>query len=310
MTHGGVAPVGPFFGFDFSRAPNGHRKVGELRGGSGTARALETRGADDGADSDPFPDLERDGVFEPRTYAGEVLRILTDRLEASGAGGGSRARRLRVGKGAGDGSEPTPEPAPTPSASLRTSRRAISAFSSFGSSFGGLSLGGRSASNASDAAAGLSRTSSAAESVFTDSDASDGEVDEFAAVDGLASALGKEYMGYHPTCRWNLNATARRKNARDAESENAELESTLQNLWRAWISRYDADRSGTVSLEELRAFASAEVCPSSDSYMQTLHEWASNALELGDLDAEFNRVDMDGSGELEYPEFRAMLLTE
>jgi hypothetical protein len=311
MTHGGVAPVGPFFGFDFSRAPNGHRKVGELRGGSGTARALKTRGADDGADSDPFPDLERDGVFEPRTYAGEVLRILTDRLEASGAGGGSRARRLRVGKGAGDGSEPTPEPAPTPSgASLRTSRRAISAFSSFGSSFGGLSLGGRSASNASDAAAGLSRTSSAAESVFTDSDASDGEVDEFAAVDGLASALGKEYMGYHPTCRWNLNATARRKNARDAESENAELESTLQNLWRAWISRYDADRSGTVSLEELRAFASAEVCPSSDSYMQTLHEWASNALELGDLDAEFNRVDMDGSGELEYPEFRAMLLTE
>ena len=310
MTHGGVAPVGPFFGFDFSRAPNGHRKVGELRGGSGTARALKTRGADDGADSDPFPDLERDGVFEPRTYAGEVLRILTDRLEASGAGGGAR-RRLRVGKGAGDGSGPTPEPAPTPSgASLRTSRRAISAFSSFGSSFGGLSLGGRSASNASDAAAGLSRTSSAAESVFTDSDASDGEVDEFAAVDGLASALGKEYMGYHPTCRWNLNATARRKNARDAESENAELESTLQNLWRAWISRYDADRSGTVSLEELRAFASAEVCPSSDSYMQTLHEWASNALELGDLDAEFNRVDMDGSGELEYPEFRAMLLTE
>ena len=39
MTRGGVAPVGPFFGFDFSRAPNGHRKVGELRGGSGTARA-------------------------------------------------------------------------------------------------------------------------------------------------------------------------------------------------------------------------------------------------------------------------------
>lgn len=189
----------------------------------------------------------------------------------------------------------------------------MSAFSSFGSSFGGMSLGGRSASNASEAAAGssgLSRTSSRASSVFTDSDASDGEVDDLAAVDGLASALGKEYMGYHPTCRWNLNATARRKNARDAESENAELERTLQNLWRAWISRYDADRSGTVSLGELRAFASAEVCPSSDAYMRTLHEWASNALALGDLDAEFNRVDMDGSGELEYPEFRAMLLTE
>jgi Ca2+-binding EF-hand superfamily protein len=131
-------------------------------------------------------------------------------------------------------------------------------------------------------------------------------------VDGLASALGKEYMGYHPTCRWNLEVTARRKNAameRD-ESENAEMERTLQNLWRAWIGKYDADKSGTVSLAELKAFASAEVCPSSDSYMQTLHEWASNALELGDLDAEFNRVDVDGSGELEYPEFRAMLLTE
>ena len=34
------------------------------------------------------------------------------------------------------------------------------------------------------------------------------------------------------------------------------------------------------------------------------------ALESEDLDAEFNRVDVDGSGELEYPEFRAMLLTE
>ena len=88
------------------------------------------------------------------------------------------------------------------------------------------------------------------------------------------------------------------------------MERTLQNLWRAWIARYDDDGSGTVSLDELRAFASAETCPSHDSYMQTLHEWASNALELGDLDAEFNRVDVDGSGELEYPEFRAMLLTE
>ena len=64
----------------------------------------------------------------------------------------------------------------------------MSAFSSFGSSFGGMSLGGRSASNASEAAAGssgLSRTSSRASSVFTDSDASDGEVDDLAAVDGL-----------------------------------------------------------------------------------------------------------------------------
>lgn len=301
MTRGGVAPVGPFFGFDFSRAPNGHRKVGELRGGSGTKRAVNTRGAGDGTDDDPFPDLETDGVFAPRTYAGEVLRLLTERLEAAGVA--TKVHRT----------DATPS---TPSPSLRTSRRAISAFSSFGSSFGGLSLGGRTTSGASesvvanDGEGSISRTSSAAGSIFTDSDASDGELDEFSAVDGLASALGREYMGYHPTCRWNLNATARRKNAAAAESENAELERTLQNLWRAWIARYDADKSGTVSLAELKAFASAEVCPSSDSYMQTLHEWASNALELGDLDAEFNRVDVDGSGELEYPEFRAMLLTE
>ena len=303
MTRGGVAPVGPFFGFDFSRAPNGHRKVGELRGGSGTKRAVNTRGAGEGTDDDPFPDLETDGVFAPRTYAGEVLRLLTERLEAAGLATTRPPRGEKVNGNA------------TPSPSLNTSRRTISAFSSIGSSFGGFRAGGRTTSSASenDAEASISRTSSiGAGSIFTDSDASDGELDEFSAVDGLASALGREYMGYHPTCRWNLEVTARRKNAameRD-ESENAEMERTLQNLWRAWIGRYDADKSGTVSLAELKAFASAEVCPSSDSYMQTLHEWASNALELGDLDAEFNRVDVDGSGELEYPEFRAMLLTE
>ena len=302
MTRGGVAPVGPFFGFDFSRAPNGHRKVGELRGGSGTKRAVNTRGAGEGTDDDPFPDLETDGVFAPRTYAGEVVRLLTERLEAAGLAPTKPPIREKVNGNA------------TPSPSLNTSRRTISAFSSIGSSFGGFRGVGRTTSSASenDAEASISRTSSAAGSIFTDSDASDGELDEFSAVDGLASALGREYMGYHPTCRWNLEVTARRKNAameRD-ESENAEMERTLQNLWRAWIGKYDADKSGTVSLAELKAFASATVCPSSDAYMQTLHEWASNALELGDLDAEFNRVDMDGSGELEYPEFRAMLLTE
>ena len=263
---------------------------------------MNTRGAGEGTDDDPFPDLETDGVFAPRTYAGEVLRLLTERLEAAGLATTRPPRGEKVNGNA------------TPSPSLNTSRRTISAFSSIGSSFGGFRGGGRTTSTASenDAEVSISRTSSAANSIFTDSDASDGELDEFSAVDGLASALGREYMGYHPTCRWNLEVTARRKNAameRD-ESENAEMERTLQNLWRAWIGKYDADKSGTVSLAELKAFASATVCPSSDSYMQTLHEWASNALELGDLDAEFNRVDVDGSGELEYPEFRAMLLTE
>ena len=59
------------------------------------------------------------------------------------------------------------------------------------------------------------------------------------------------------------------------------LQPTLQNLWRAWISRYDADRA--LRSWELRAFASADVCPSSDAYMRTLHEWAV-ALVVGDLD--------------------------
>ena len=314
MTRGGVAPVGPFFGFDFSRAPNGHRKVGELRGGSGTKRALRTRGAEDGSDADPFPDLETDGVFAPRTYAGEVLRLLTGGLEASGLGSPVTSER-----GASLNASPPP--------SLNASRAASRFGSSFGSSFGlsrrtsfGSSFGlsrrtSRAASGTSaSSAAALSRSSSGASrasGVFTDSDASDDEPTELAAVDGLASALGKEYMGYHPACRWNTNATARKKNAAAANrAERDEMERTLQNLWRAWIARYDDDGSGTVSLDELRAFASAETCPSHDSYMQTLHEWASNALELGDLDAEFRRVDVDGSGELEYPEFRAMLLTE
>ena len=39
-------------------------------------------------------------------------------------------------------------------------------------------------------------------------------------------------------------------------------------------------------------------------------QWASEALKNGDLEAEYTRVDADGSGELEYPEFRAMLWTD
>ena len=44
--------------------------------------------------------------------------------------------------------------------------------------------------------------------------------------------------------------------------------------------------------------------------MKSLHEWASAALEDGSLREEFDRVDDDGSGQLEYPEFRALLWTE
>ena len=91
------------------------------------------------------------------------------------------------------------------------------------------------------------------------------------------------------------------------EKESAEFERTLRNLWHAWLAEYDADGSGTISLEELKAFASLPECPSGDGYMQSLYEWAAGNLESGDLEAAFNEVDADGSGEMEYEEFRLML---
>ena len=56
-----------------------------------------------------------------------------------------------------------------------------------------------------------------------------------------------------------------------------------------------------------KAFASLPECPSGDGYMQSLYEWAAGNLESGDLEAAFNEVDADGSGEMEYEEFRLML---
>ena len=41
--------------------------------------------------------------------------------------------------------------------------------------------------------------------------------------------------------------------------------------------------------------------------MQSLYEWAAGNLESGDLEAAFKEVDADGSGEMEYEEFRLML---
>ena len=92
--------------------------------------------------------------------------------------------------------------------------------------------------------------------------------------------------------------------------EDAEFERTLQNLWTAWLAEFDEDGSGTISFDELKAFASQASCSSADGYMKSLHEWASAALEDGSLREEFDRVDDDGSGQLEYPEFRALLWTE
>ena len=73
---------------------------------------------------------------------------------------------------------------------------------------------------------------------------------------------------------------------------------------------YDTDGSKTISLDELRAFASLPKCPSSDGYMGDLWTWASEAEKDGTLEEAFKTVDEDGSGELEYPEFYAMLAEE
>lgn len=119
-------------------------------------------------------------------------------------------------------------------------------------------------------------------------------------------SFGSDHLGFHPRCRWNSSVAHNEEHRKD----DAEFERTLENLWVAWLEEFDADGSGTISYDELKAFASLESCPSGDGYMKSLHEWASEALKNGDLEGEFRRVDADGSGELEYPEFRAMLWTD
>ena len=41
--------------------------------------------------------------------------------------------------------------------------------------------------------------------------------------------------------------------------------------------------------------------------MQTLYDWAKSASEDGSLEEAFKGVDTDGSGELEFEEFKLML---
>ena len=61
------------------------------------------------------------------------------------------------------------------------------------------------------------------------------------------------------------------------------------------------------TLDELKAFASLPECPSGDGYMRSLYEWAAGNLASGDLEGAFNEVDADGSGEMEFEEFKLML---
>ena len=41
--------------------------------------------------------------------------------------------------------------------------------------------------------------------------------------------------------------------------------------------------------------------------MRSLYEWAAGTLASGDLEGAFNEVDADGSGEMEFEEFKLML---
>lgn len=118
-----------------------------------------------------------------------------------------------------------------------------------------------------------------------------------------ADNFGKEFAGFHPMCKWNVSMAEVEAQAKEDE----EFTRTLENVWAAWLKDYDTDGSKTISLDELVKFAQLASCPSSDGYLQTLHDWASSALQDDSLEAAFKEVDTDGSGELEFSEFKQML---
>jgi len=122
----------------------------------------------------------------------------------------------------------------------------------------------------------------------------------------VPESFSKDFAGFHPSCKWNVSMVER-----EAKSKvDDEFGRTLVNLWAAWLEVYDADDSHTISLEELKKFAGHAACPSSNGYMQTLHDWARTAALDGSLESSFNEVDRDGSGELEFREFQQMLGAE
>eukprot|EP00217_Crustomastix_stigmatica_P004064 CAMPEP_0183795886 /NCGR_PEP_ID=MMETSP0803_2-20130417/5377_1 /TAXON_ID=195967 /ORGANISM="Crustomastix stigmata, Strain CCMP3273" /LENGTH=96 /DNA_ID=CAMNT_0026040393 /DNA_START=39 /DNA_END=326 /DNA_ORIENTATION=+ len=94
------------------------------------------------------------------------------------------------------------------------------------------------------------------------------------------------------------------------DEADAETEADLKNLWDTWLKEYDKDGSKTISLDELKAFGEAEYT-GNDTYMKMLKEWVEGAKAgEGGLEGAFKEVDKDGSGELEFEEFKAMLMAE
>lgn len=118
-----------------------------------------------------------------------------------------------------------------------------------------------------------------------------------------SESFGKHFAGFHPMCRWNVSMAEVEAKAKADE----DFTRTIENLWTAWLKDHDEDGSKTISLRELRQFAELTECPSKDGYMQSLHDWASSALTDGTLETAFKEVDTDGSGELEFEEFKQML---
>ena len=76
-------------------------------------------------------------------------------------------------------------------------------------------------------------------------------------------------------------------------------------MWHV-ARRVDADGSGPISLEELKALRRCRSARAGTGPCRACTSAAGN-LESGDLGAAFNEVDADGSGEMEYEEFRLML---
>ena len=78
----------------------------------------------------------------------------------------------------------------------------------------------------------------------------------------------------------------------------------------AWLAEFDADGSKSISYDELEAFAAQEEFEGCSEQMRLLYDWAKFHYDEGNLERIFKKVDADGSGEIEFEEFREMLNIE